>query len=95
MTIPIGLSAASDGLVQMVLSDFPAQGIAVNSENLGGAALVPAGMLQDSPDKLFLELRQGFLEQNTALDHHSDQRLQLLFHVCMLRSEAPGESPRA
>jgi hypothetical protein len=93
--ILIGLSAAADGVVQMIFRDFAAQRIAVDTQDLGSAALVTPGMLQDSPDEFLLELRERFLEQNTALDHHSDQRFQLLFHVCMLRSEAPGEFPRA
>lgn len=78
----------------MILRDFTAQSIAVDSQDLGGAALIALGVLQDSPDKLFLELRHGFFEQNPTLDHHSDQSFQLLFHVCMLRSEAPGKFPR-
>jgi hypothetical protein len=82
-------------MIQMIFRDFAAQGIAVNSENLGGAALIALGVFQDSPNELFLELCHGFLKQNTALDHHSDQRFQLLFHVCMLRGEAPRKSPRA
>ena len=81
-------------MVEMILRDFTAQGVAVNSQDLGGAALISLGVLENSPDKLLLELRHSFFEQNSTLDHHSDQRFQLLFHLCMLRSEAPGVSPR-
>jgi hypothetical protein len=95
VTILIALSAAADGMVQMIFRDFAAQRVAVDAQDFGGAALVSSGMLQDTPNEFLLEFREGFFEQNAALDHHSYQRFQLLFHVCMLRSEAPGKSPRA
>ncbi len=79
----------------MILRDFATQGIAVDAEDFGGTALVSPGVFEDAPDKFLLKFSEGFFEQNSALDHHSDQRFQLLFHVCMLRSEAPGEIPRA
>jgi hypothetical protein len=82
-------------MIEVIFRDFAAQGIAMDSKDLRGAALISLGVFQDAPYEFLLEFRHGFLEQNTALDHHSDQRFQLLFHVCMLRSEAPGESPRA
>ena len=82
-------------MVQVIFRNFAAQGIAVDSKDFGSAALVTLGVLQDSPDKFLLEFRHSFFEQNSALDHHSDQRFQLLFHVCILRSEAPGTFPRA
>jgi len=82
-------------MIQVIFRDFAAQGIAVDAQDLGGPALVSPGMLQDAADKFLLEFCKGFFEQNTALDHHSDQRFQLLFHVCMLRSEAPGKFPQA
>ena len=82
-------------MIQVIFRDFAAQGIAVDAQDLGGSALVSPGVLQDAPDKLLLEFCEGFFEQNSALDHHSDQRFQLLFHVCILRSEALGENPRA
>ena len=95
VTTPIGLSAAAERMIQMILRDFATQGIAVDAEDFGGTALVSPGVFEDAPDKFLLEFSEGFFEQNSALDHHSDQRFQLLFHVCMLRSEAPGEIPRA
>jgi len=82
-------------MVQMILRDLAAQSITVDSQDLGGAALISLGVFENSPDKLFLELRHRFFEQNSTLDHHSDQRFQLLFHVYMLRSEATGNSPQA
>jgi hypothetical protein len=75
----------------MVRRDLAAEGIAMNSQDLRGAALIAAGVFQNTPDELLLELRHGFFEQDAALDHHSDQRIQLLFHVCMLRNEASRE----
>ena len=85
-------TAAGGVVVQVVLGDFAAQGIAVDSQRSGGAALIAAGVLEDAADKLLFELGHRFVEQNAALDHHSDQRFQLLFHVCALRSGAPPGS---
>ena len=79
-------------MIQMILRDFAAQGIAVNPQDLGCAALISTGVFQNAADEFFLEFREGLFEQDSALDHHSDQRFQFLFHVCMLRSEAPGKS---
>lgn len=79
-------------MVQVVLRDFAAQGVAVDSQRSGGAALIAAGMFEHAADKLFFELGHCFIEQNAALDHHTDQRIQLLFHVCMLRNEASREA---
>ncbi len=86
------LASATACVIEMVFGDFAAERVAMNSQSLGGAALVSAGVFQDAPDEFFLEFRHGFFEQNAALDHHSDQRIQLLFHVCMLRNEASGEA---
>ena len=78
----------------MVLSDFAAEGVAVNSEHFGSAALVSLSMIEDALDEFFLEFRKRFFEKNSAIDHHSHQRFQLLFHVCTLRSNArKRESP--
>ena len=64
----------------------------MNAQDFGCAALISAGVFQNAADEFFLEFRNGFFEQYPALDHHSDQRFQLLFHVCMLRNEAPMEA---
>jgi hypothetical protein len=71
----------------MVLSDFAAQRVAVNSKNFGGTALVPLGVFQNAFDELFLEFGERFFEQDPAIHHHSDQRFQLLFHCA--RSAKP------
>ncbi len=80
-------------MIEMVLRDLAAQGVAMDAERFGGAALIAAGMLQDAADEFLLEFGHGFIEQNAALDHHDDQRIQFLFHVYMLRNEAPTEAP--
>jgi hypothetical protein len=85
-------STAADGVVQMILGDFSAQSIAMNSKDLGGATLIALGVFQNAANKFFLEFRYGFLKQNATFNHHTDQRIQLLFHVCVLRSEAPSAS---
>src|SRR5271168_5138170 len=81
-------SAAVARAIEMVFGNLAAKRIAVDSEDLGGAALVSIRVFEHAPDEFFLEFRAGFLEQDAALDHHSDQRFQLLFHVCTLRSSA-------
>jgi hypothetical protein len=84
--------ATAKRLIQVISRDFAAQRVAMDAQRLGGAALVSAGMFENAADEFFLELCHGFIEQNATLDHHSDQRIQLLFHVCMLRNEASGEA---
>ena len=84
--------AAAERVVEVVLRDFAAQGVAMDAERLGGAALIAAGMFQDAADEFLLELSHGLFEQNAAIDHHTDQRIQFLFHVCMLRNEASQEA---
>jgi hypothetical protein len=79
--------AATD-VIKLILVHFPAEGVAVDSKRLGGAGLVASRFLQRAPDKLLLEFRDSFFEKNAALDHHANQRFQLLFHVCMLREAA-------
>jgi hypothetical protein len=92
MTMLIGSSTAAERVVEMVFGDLAAQRIAVNSQDFGRATLIATGVFQNAPDEFLLELRHGFFEQNAAIDHHSDQRIQLFFHVCMLRSEASRET---
>src|SRR5277367_6693698 len=84
--------AAAEWVVEVVLRHFAAERVAVDAERFGGAALIAAGMFQHAANEFFLELSQGLFEQNAALDHHAYQRIQLLFHVCMLRNEASGEA---
>ncbi len=67
--------------IQAIPGNLAAQRIAVNSQNLSGAALIPLGVLQHAFDEFLLELRESLFEKDAALHHHSDQRFQLLFHV--------------
>lgn len=57
------------GTSEIVFADLAAERVAMNSEYLRGAALVPICAFQGSLDELLLEFRDGFLEQNAPLDH--------------------------
>jgi len=70
---------------EVVLRDFAAQSIAMNAQRFGGAALIAAGMFQDAANEFLLKFGHGLVEQNATIDHHADQRIQFLFHVCVLR----------
>jgi hypothetical protein len=72
MAIGSTLRAAAAYVVEFVLAHFSAQRVAMNPEFLGGARLVSVGTLEDAPDKLLFEFRDSFVEQDSALDHHSD-----------------------
>jgi hypothetical protein len=58
-------------VIQLVLRHFPAQRIAVNSQELGGPALIAVGPLENPLDEAFFEFTDGFIEQNSALHHLS------------------------
>jgi hypothetical protein len=73
-------------VVQLVLGHFPAQSVAVNSQNLGGTALIAVGSLQNPLDEAFFEFSHGFIEQNSALHHLSHKAFQLISHVRTLRA---------
>jgi hypothetical protein len=73
-------------VVKLVFADLAAQGVAVDSEGFRGTRLVAIAALQYAPDEFLFEFDDRFFEQNSSLDHHTDQRFQLIFHVCTLRS---------
>ena len=75
-------------VVELVLAYFAAQCVAVDSEGFRGTRLVAFTALQNAADKFLFEFNDCFFEQYSPLDHHSDQRFQLIFHVCTLRSGA-------
>jgi hypothetical protein len=73
------------GVVELVSVYFAAQGIAMDTKNFGGARLVAVGALKNTLDEFFFEFVNGFFQKNPALDHHSDQGLELIFHNSVLR----------
>jgi len=75
------LAFAPPDLRQFVFSDFSAKRIPVDAENLRRAGLIAVQPFQNALDEFLLELSHSFFEQNSAIDHHADQRFQLIFHV--------------
>ena len=74
--------------LELVLAHFAAKGVAVDSQGFRAAGLIAFAAFQHTADKLFLEFADRFLEQDSSLHHHSDQRFQLIFHDCTLRNGA-------
>jgi hypothetical protein len=81
------MAVAADAF-EFVFAYFAAQRIAVDSQRFRAPGLIALAAFEHTADKLFLEFTNCFFEQNTSLDHHSDQRFQLVFHDCTLRSIA-------
>ncbi len=61
----------------------------MDPQNLRRARLVPIQSLEHTLDEFLLEFRYCLFEQNSTINHHANQRFQLIFHVC-----APGSHPR-
>jgi hypothetical protein len=80
-------TVAADAL-EFVLAYFAAESIAVDSQRFRAAGLIALKAFQHTAYELFLEFTDCFLEQDSSLHHHSDQRFQLIFHDCTLRSGA-------
>ena len=78
----------------MILGDLAAQRVAVDAENLSGAALISLGVLEHPFDEFLLEFRECLFEQNPAIHHHSDQRFQLLFHCARSAKPLGNGKPR-
>ena len=74
--------------LQFVLTNFAAEGVAVDPQRFRAAGLIALAAFQNTANKLFLEFTDSFFEQDSSLDHHSDQRFELIFHDCTLRSGA-------
>jgi hypothetical protein len=75
-------------MIQLVLPNLPAQSIPMYPQYLRRPRLISVQPFQHTLDEFLLELRHRFFEQNSTIDHHADQRFQLIFHVC-----APGSNP--
>jgi len=74
--------------IELVLTDFAAEGIPVDSERFGGTGLVAVFAVQYALDKTLLEFANRFVEQNTAFDHLIHKPFQLIFHDVTLREES-------
>jgi len=73
-------------VIQLVYRHLPAQRIAVDSQKLGGPALIAVGSLQNPLDEAFFEFTDGFIKQNSAFHHLSHKAFQLISHVRTLRA---------
>jgi hypothetical protein len=59
-------------MVQLVIDNFAAEGVAVYAEDVRRAGLIAVRALQNSLDEAFLEFAHGFVEQNASLHHLTD-----------------------
>ena len=71
--------------IELVRVDLTAQRIAVDAQNFGGARLVAVRTVQNALDETLLEFPNGFVKQNSPLDHLIDEPFQLIFHDGTLR----------
>lgn len=81
--------------VELILFEFAAKRIAVNSQSARGAALIAFHMIHNALDETALEFPERFLEQDATFHHLPDKDFQLIFHDYILRSAAPGAELRA
>jgi hypothetical protein len=88
LAILLASVAVAAHALEFVFAYFAAQRVAVDSQLFRATGLIALAAFQYTADKLFLEFTDRFFEQDSPLDHHSDQRFQLIFHVCTLRSGA-------
>jgi hypothetical protein len=68
-------------VVQFVLADFAAEGVAVDSWGCRGARLIAFGTIQNPFDKTFFEFADRFVEKDPAFHHLIDEPFQLILHV--------------
>jgi len=88
-------AAAVCPVVELVLIHFAAERVAMDAQDFRGARLISVEPLEHAPDEFLLKLGDGFFEQDSALDHRSDQRFELIFHDRTLRTIALGENLNA
>lgn len=88
LAIPLASVAVAPYAFEFVFAYFAAKSIAMDSQGFRTAGLIALAAFQHTADELFLEFTDCFFEQDSSLDHHSDQRFQLIFHDCTLRSGA-------
>jgi hypothetical protein len=63
------LPGAGAAVVEFVLTDLAAKGVAVNSKDRGGAGLVAIRTFQNALDKTFLKFADGLVEEDAAFYH--------------------------
>ncbi len=88
LAIPLASVAVAAYAFEFVLAYFAAQRVAVNSQFFRAAGLIAFATFQHAADEFLLEFAHCLFEQDSSLDHHSDQRFQLIFHDCTLRNGA-------
>src|SRR5262249_59482774 len=79
--------------VEFVLDDLPAQGVAVNPQDVRRPRLISVDAVQYAFDKTLLEFANGLIEENSAIHHLPYEAFQLVLHVCTLqrmRESVPG-----
>jgi hypothetical protein len=74
--------------LEFVLANLAAQRIAVDSQRSRAPGLIAVAAFQNTADEFFLKFPDSFFEQDSSLDHHSNQRFQLIFHDGTLRTGA-------
>jgi hypothetical protein len=67
-------------MVELILVDLAAEGIAVNAEHLRGTGLIPIGTVEDALNESFFEFADGLVEEDAAFHHLNDEPFQLIFH---------------
>jgi hypothetical protein len=88
LAIPLASVAVAAHSFEFIFAYFAAQRVAVDSQLFRAAGLIAFAAFEYTADEFFLEFAHCFFEQYSSLDHHSDQRFQLIFHDCTLRSGA-------
>ena len=71
------------------------QGVAVDSQPLGGPGPIASGSLQTLHDELLFKFLGGILIEQPAIQHFGDQSVQLVFHdrIPMSFVRRAAESP--
>jgi hypothetical protein len=88
LAIRLASVAVAAHAFKFVFAYFAAQRVAVDSQLFRASGLIPLAAFEHAADEFLLELADCFFEQDSSLDHHSDQRFQLIFHDCTLRKGA-------
>ncbi len=79
---------------ELVKTDFAAERVAMDPEHTCRARLIALRAVQHSLDEFLLKFGNRLVEEDSAFDHLSDERFQLVFHDCTLHSEARNSQAR-
>ena len=66
-------------MVELVFTDFAAEGVAMDAEHFCGAALIAFGAIQDAFDETLFKFADGFIEENSPVHHLCYEPFQLSF----------------